>query len=144
MILLIVMLKTLIVGTLIAEVVLTSIHNLCFGSKIRKVGIPLFTPVLLYRSGVYGVFISQTYYPDEILKRGMSMSFTHKALKNVHHKNMSVKCVPLYTPHLYSKTGVYRGIPILLIFDQKHKLWVLARTKHRLLVLARSASPRRF
>ena len=25
-----------------------------FGSKVRKVGIPLYTPVLHYKSGVYG------------------------------------------------------------------------------------------
>ena len=36
------------------EAVLTSTHNLCFGAKIRKIGIPLLTPVLLYKSGVYG------------------------------------------------------------------------------------------
>ena len=29
-------------------------HNLCFGAKIRKIGIPLQTPVLLYKSGVQG------------------------------------------------------------------------------------------
>ena len=29
-------------------------HNLCFGAKIRKIGIPLHTPVLLYKSGVQG------------------------------------------------------------------------------------------
>ena len=34
------------------EVVLTSTHNLCFSAKIRKLGIPLHTPVLLYKSGV--------------------------------------------------------------------------------------------
>ena len=34
------------------EAVLTSTHNLCFGAKIRKIGIPLQTPVLLYKSGV--------------------------------------------------------------------------------------------
>ena len=38
---------------------------------------------------------------------------------------MSVKCVPLQTPLLYSKTGVCRGIPIFLIFAPKHRLWVL-------------------
>ena len=27
-------------------------HNLCFGAKIRKIGLPLQTPVLLYKSGV--------------------------------------------------------------------------------------------
>ena len=32
--------------------VLTSTHNICFGAKIRKIGIPLHTPVLLYKSGV--------------------------------------------------------------------------------------------
>ena len=36
----------------IFEAVLTSTHNLCFGAKIRKLGIPLHTPVLLYKSGV--------------------------------------------------------------------------------------------
>ena len=33
------------------EAVLTSTHNLCFESKIRKVGISLQTLVLLYASG---------------------------------------------------------------------------------------------
>ena len=36
----------------LAEAVLTSTHNLCFGAKIKKIGIPLHTPVLLYKSGV--------------------------------------------------------------------------------------------
>ena len=39
-------------GYLLAEVVLTSTHNLCFGAKLGKIGIPLHTPVLLYKSGV--------------------------------------------------------------------------------------------
>ena len=33
------------------QMVLTSIHNLCFGLKIRTIGIPLHTPVLLYKWG---------------------------------------------------------------------------------------------
>ena len=37
-------------------------------------------------------------------------------------------------PHFYILTGVCRGIPIFLIFALKHRLWVLVRT----------ASPRRF
>ena len=32
----------------------TSTHNLCFAAKIRKIDIPLHTPVLLYKSGVQG------------------------------------------------------------------------------------------
>ena len=39
-------------GYTLGEAVLTSTHNLCFGAKIRKMGIPLQTPVLLYKSGV--------------------------------------------------------------------------------------------
>ena len=42
------LLKTQIVG----EAVLTSTHNLCFRAKIRKIGKPLHTPFLLYKSGV--------------------------------------------------------------------------------------------
>ena len=36
------------------EAVLTSTHNLCFGSKIKKIDKPLQTPVFLHKSGVYG------------------------------------------------------------------------------------------
>ena len=39
--------------------------NLCFGAKIRKISIPLHTPVLLYKSGHKGVFISRTCFPDD-------------------------------------------------------------------------------
>ena len=49
------LLNTYTVGTRknrLAEAVLTSTHNLCLGAKIRKIGIPLHTPVLLYKSGV--------------------------------------------------------------------------------------------
>ena len=49
-------------------------------------------------------------------------------------KNMSVKCIPPYTPLLYSENGVCRDFPIFLIFAPKHRLWVLVRI----------ASPRRF
>ena len=47
----------------LAEAVLTSTHYLCFGAKIRKIGIPLHTPVLLCKSGAQlGI-----YYMDMIL-----------------------------------------------------------------------------
>ena len=35
----------------VAEAVLTCTNNLCFESKIRKIGIPLPTSVFLYKSG---------------------------------------------------------------------------------------------
>ena len=41
---------------------------------------------------------------------------------------MSVCFIPPYTPLLYSKTGVYRGMNYFLIFALKHILWVLVRT----------------
>ena len=44
----------------LGEAVLTSTQNLCFGAKIRKIGIPLHTPILLYKSGVQGGI----YYTD--------------------------------------------------------------------------------
>ena len=58
---------------------------------------------------------------------GIKLVIRHSTL--IHHQdNMSVKCIPPYTPLLYSKTGVYRGIHFFLIFSQKHRLWVLVRT----------------
>ena len=38
-----------------------------------------------------------------------------KGKKNRHQDNMSVCFIPHYTPLLYSKTGVYRGIYYFLI-----------------------------
>ena len=60
------------------EAVLTSTHNLCFGAKIRKIGIPLHTPVLLYKSGVGG----GTHFTD---------MFIHYALFKL--KKFSVYCM---------------------------------------------------
>ena len=60
-------LKTYIVGTRkkrLGEAVLTSAHNLCFEAKIRK-GIPPHTPVLLYKMGFKGVYITRTSFRDE-------------------------------------------------------------------------------
>ena len=34
------------------EAVLTSTHNLCLGAKLRKIGMPLHSPVFLYKSAV--------------------------------------------------------------------------------------------
>ena len=40
---------------------------------------------------------------------------------------MSMCFIPFYTPLLYSKNRVYRGIHAFLIFALKHILWVLVR-----------------
>ena len=42
-----------------------STHKLCFGAKLRKLGIPLHTIVLLYKVGFKGVYISQTCFLDD-------------------------------------------------------------------------------
>ena len=39
-----------------------------------------------------------------------------------HQNNVSVCFIPPYTPLLYSKTGVYRGMHYILIFALKHIL----------------------
>ena len=56
-------------GGSIAEAVLTSTHNnLCFGAKLRKIGIPLHTQVLLYKTGVQGfkgVYITRTCFHED-------------------------------------------------------------------------------
>ena len=41
-------------------------RGLCFGAEIRKIGIHLRTPVLLYKKGFNGVYISRTCFPDDI------------------------------------------------------------------------------
>ena len=52
------LLKTLFVSTL------KSTHNLCFETKIMKLGIPLHSQVLPYKSGVQGVYITWTCFRD--------------------------------------------------------------------------------
>ena len=51
---------------MLERAVLTSTQILCFRAKIRKIGIPLHTLVLLYKSGDKGVYITRTCFPDDI------------------------------------------------------------------------------
>ena len=62
------------------------------------------------------------------LKRGMTPYGKVELQVGIHQENMSLKSIPPSTPLLYSKTGVYRGILIFLIFALKHRLWILVRT----------------
>ena len=41
-----------------------STHNLCFGSKVMKIGTLLHTPVLLYKVGYKGVYVTRKCYAD--------------------------------------------------------------------------------
>ena len=49
------------------EAVLTSTHNLCFGAKIRNIGIPLKNPFFYIKVGYKGVYISRTCFPDDMI-----------------------------------------------------------------------------
>ena len=67
---------------------------------------------------VYNVYFNTVYVTHMILTMGLA--------------TIRITCpcdlYPPYTPLLYSKTGVYRGIHFFLIFALKHRLWVLIRT----------------
>ena len=41
-----------------------STHNLCFGAKIRKIGIRLRTPFYYIKVGFKGIYITRTSFPD--------------------------------------------------------------------------------
>ena len=58
--------------------------------------------------------------------------------KGFHEDNISVQYIPII-PHFYnSKIWVCRGIPIFLIFDPKHKLWVPVKTALAINVLSKN------
>ena len=44
-----------------------STHNVCFGTKIRKIGIPLHTPFHYIKVGFKGVFIAHRCFPDDFV-----------------------------------------------------------------------------
>ena len=50
----------------LAEAVLTSTHNLCFGAKIRQIGLvyPCKFQFHCIKVRFKGVFIARTYFPD--------------------------------------------------------------------------------
>ena len=49
-------------------------------------------------------------------------------LFDYHNDSMSVQFISPQNPLLYRTIGVGRGIPNFLIFAPKHRLWVLVRT----------------
>ena len=65
--------------------------------------------------------------PYEVSLIAKQRQISNEFPSEFHQDSMSVWCIPPYTPLLYSKTGVYRGIHFL-IFALKHILWVLVLT----------------
>ena len=54
-------------GTLqnhLADAILTSTHNVCYGSKIRKIAYPCIPQFYYIKVGYNGVYISWTCFPD--------------------------------------------------------------------------------
>ena len=71
-----------------------STNNLCFGAKIRKIGIPLQNPVLPYKSGVQGIYFSGICFPDGmgqmhmvIFKCLLSVPCVSKLINHEHFHN---------------------------------------------------------
>ena len=62
-------------------------------------------------SGICRVFIIFSYFcSEQRLRYSMMRCYWVSTILRRHQDNMSVQCIPPYTPLLYSKTGVYRGI----------------------------------
>ena len=79
------------------------------------------------------VFVMQN-PENELMQFSKSMfRLIHVGTVGASRKHTYIILTPL-NPLLYSKTGVYRGIHYFSYFCSKHRLWVLVRT----------ASPRRF
>ena len=87
-----------------------------FGEHYRRIRKPKNNDTFLYQH-----FKRTGHSPNDVIIQPVEKI-------SYHRENMSVKCVPLQTPLLYSKTGVCRGISTFLIFAPKHRLWVLVRT----------------
>ena len=64
---------------------------------------------------------------SEQIRRVNSIIDNYMYLGKASGKHVHVIYTPLY-PTFICETGVYRGIPIFLIFASKHRLWVLVRT----------------
>ena len=57
----------------LGKAVLTSTHNLCFGSKIKKIGIPLY----YIKVGYKRVYITRTCYRDTNDKPDITIAVGH-------------------------------------------------------------------
>ena len=99
------------------------LHNFFICQSIFKMFVALFKTFGM-QNGDMLIFFSRSFRKVRLGK----MQFLEDGVKTVHQENMSVQYIPPQTPLLYSKTGVCRGIPIFLIFAPKHRLWVLIRT----------------
>ena len=110
------LLKILIVGTRLErpfEAVLTSTHNLCFGSKIRKISISLYTPVYLIKMGCTGLFISQTWFFEQE-SCFISLSFYWKKYWK-HYQKFDI--LPVYQIFLVFGTIISKGLFFCLISE---------------------------
>ena len=80
------------------------------------------------RQSVSLKFIISSLVSSRIYRTNNSFNYCFDNQFLFHQENISMQYIPPHTPLLYSKTGVCRGIPIFLIFALKHRLWVLVRT----------------
>ena len=79
---------------MLVEAVLTSTHNLCFGAKIRKIGIPLIPQFCYIKVGFEGVYITRTCFPIVEVQTDFCMNYNYNltviTISNLNHdKNFS-------------------------------------------------------
>ena len=55
-------------------------HNLCFGAKIRKIGILLHSPFSIYKMGFKRVFFAWTCFPDGLMVKQDNKTKWHSSV----------------------------------------------------------------
>ena len=84
------------------EAVLTCTHNLCFGTKIRKIGIPPAYPSFAIEVGYKGVYITRTCFPDLKFKHLFSLDmaggiYSSLSMRKNVLRGLSAPALGLYT-----------------------------------------------
>ena len=75
-----------------------STHNVCFGPKLRKLGIPCKPQFFYIKVGFKGVYISRTRFPDD--QSDCVSTYTTKALNiSKLEQGVNTVCDQIFTYH---------------------------------------------
>ena len=89
-----------------------STNNLCFGAKIRKIGLPMQTPVLLYKSGVQG----SIHYTDMFSCWDMQVPPVRKSAGTFGVKSFNPSWFDNRPPHDKTRKGFEKVVKKKLFF----------------------------
>ena len=69
-------------------------HNLCFGAKVRKIGIPLHTPVLFFiiKVGYERVYISGTCFLDVLVIFVFTLCYIYRKISSSRFEDILSLC----------------------------------------------------